>query len=312
LAIYNLDQAQRLALDLELPRFARRIVWDANMDRVLLFGAVAGGCALIALLLGAIGRKAVAGKAALVLAGLVLAGTAYAQISRAATTPTFPAGVQDRDDDDRKRPEPPAREGSLPPAVPQAEQPIKNQKQGAFRLGRQVGLAALGRARGQAPAAERVFSKAQLNAKDLGVTLRPLPALSGNETKDSAEALHYLLDTVGKPVATALSAKYGPDHAAAFELGIKLNLLNLLYLPNDELGQGLGASCDKLAQRAGVSSASIDPLLSKIRSNQSQSAVGDAAVTAGDAIDRELASAPKVAPAQPKRQPSYRLDEQLH
>jgi hypothetical protein len=198
------------------------------------------------------------------LAGVLLAGAAYAQLGLGTRTAFFGDQPSRDHGEDGKRAPSSDRDGAVPPALPQAEAPITNPKQGAFRLGRQVGLAALGRARGKAATADRIFAKAQQNAKDLGVTLRPLPTLSGDEIKDSAAALHYLLDTVGKPVATTLSAKYGADHATAFERGFELSVWSLF---------------------------------------------NDAAIVAGDAIDRELASAPQVAPAKPKRQP--RLDERL-
>lgn len=313
LAVFNLEQATRLAVDPELPKWIRAVAVDANMNRVLVFGAAAGACALVALVLGLVGRRATAGKIGLALAGLLFAGTAYAEIGRFAFDAKLPPGNLDADADDaRGKAHDSARkdEGALP--APSAEAPVANPRHGAFRLGRQVGLAALGRARGEAAAADRLFARAQQHAKDLGVTLRPLPVLSGDETKDTAEALHYLLDTVGKPVASTLSSKHGPAHAAAFELGIKLNVVNLLYLPEDKLGQGLGITCDKLAQSAGLSPSTMDPLLSKIRANASQDAVGNAALSVGDAIDRELATAPPAPPPAPKKQRPVDLDARLH
>jgi hypothetical protein len=167
----------------------------------------------------------------------------------------------------------------------------------------------LGRARGAKAAGDRVFSKAEKTAKDLGVTLPQPPVVGTDETANSADAIHYLLDVAGKPIATSLTSKHGAAHAAAFELGVKLNLLNLLYLPDDELGQGLGSVCERLSIKAGVSDAAIRPLISKIRANASQSAVGDTAMSVGDAIDRELSTAPATPPpggGKPGSRPSPR------
>ncbi len=315
LAIFNLHQAQRLALDVDLPRFARGVVADANLGRVLVFSGAAGACALVALVLGVVGRRGIPGKLSLGLGALVFAGTGYAQVGRATFDRTFPPGKHERDEEDdakRKRradrdaeEEEKAKSSAPPPA---AESPIANPKQGAYRLGRDVGLAAIGRARGEPGAAGRIFARAETTAKDLGVTLAPLPVLSGDKTKDTADAMHYLLDTVGKPVAGSLGAKHGQAHAAAFELGIKLNLLRLLYLPNDKLGQGLGASCDRLATRAGLPAATLAPLMAKVTADASQDAVDAGISSAEGSIDRELAAAP-AAPPPPKRK--YRLDEKL-
>jgi hypothetical protein len=317
LAIYNLHQAQRLAVDLDMPKWIRGVAVDANMNRILVFGGAAGFLALVGLVLGLVGRRATAGKIALVLAGLVVAGTAYAQIGRATFDGKLPDGQYERDepksDDRRSERDAPRDKGPSANAVPEVTgAPIVNSKQGAFRLGRELGLAALGRARGQQQVGNRLFASAELTAKGLGVTLPLPPVVGSDQTANSADALHYLLDTAGKPVATALSAKHSPAHAAAFELGIKLNLLNLLYLPDDELGRGLGAACERLGQRVGVS-ASLAPLMAKIKGNQSQSAVGDEAIRVLDVIDKELASAPSApaAPPPPKRAPQHSLDDRL-
>lgn len=207
---------------------------------------------------------------------------------------------------------------SKAPAQAPSEAPVANTRQGAFRLGHKLGLAVLGRARGQAAAGERTFASLQPLATELGITLPPLPKLTGDDTGDTADAMHYLLDTVGKSGVSTLSAKHSQAHAAAFELGLKLNLLNLLYLPNDSLGQGIGGTCASLAKSAGVADSTMAPLMSKIRANDSQSSVGASSQQVGDAIDRELATATSLptptpattpAPAKPKpRRPPPRFD----
>jgi hypothetical protein len=185
------------------------------------------------------------------------------------------------------------------PAQAPAEAPVANTRQGAFRLGDKLGLAVLGRARGQAAAGERTFASLQPLAAELGLTLPPLPKLTGDDTGDTADAMHYLLDTVGKSGVSTLSTKHSQAHAAAFELGLKLNLLNLLYLPNDSLGQGIGGTCASLAKSAGVADSTMAPLMSKIRANASQDSVGASVEQVGDAIDRELATAAALPPPAP-------------
>ena len=206
---------------------------------------------------------------------------------------------------------------SKAPAQAPTEAPVANTRQGAFRLGDKLGLAVLGRARGQAAAGERTFASLQPLATELGIVLPPLPKLSGDSTGDTADAMHYLLDTVGKSGVSTLSAKHSQAHAAAFELGLKLNLLNLLYLPNDSLGQGIGGTCASLAKSAGVADSTMAPLMAKIRANDSQDSVGDSVQKVGDAIDRELATATSLptptptpaTPAKPKpRRPPPRFD----
>jgi hypothetical protein len=291
------------------------------MNRVLVFGGAAAGLAVVALILGLVGRRAVAGKVGLVFAGLLVAGSAYAQVGRATFDATYPPGKYEEDEEQDKKRDQGRDTESKAPSMTETDTPIANSKQGAFRLGRQLGLAALGRARGAKAADDRVFAKAEKTAKDLGVSLPQPPVVGSDETANSAEAIHYLLDVAGKPIGSTLASKHSPAHAAAFELGMKLTLLNLLYLPDDDLGQGLGSVCERLSIKAGVSDAAIRPLITKIRANASQSAVGDTAVTVGDAIDRELSTAPASPPPgagqpgsksapKPARRPSG-LDDRL-
>jgi hypothetical protein len=299
--------------------FARGMVADANLGRVMLFSSVAAGLALVGVVLGVVGRRAIAGKIAIALGAVALVGSAYAQVGRANFDYKFVPGKYERDDEeplrssgDKRSPsETGSKDAPKPPAAPVLAAPIQNDKQAAFRLGNRLGLSVISRARGQRGPGERTFADLAPLASRFDATLPALPPLSGDRTADTADAMHYLMDTAGKSVAQKISAKYGEAHATAFELGIKMNLLNLLYLPNDQLGQGLGNTVAERAKRLGIADATVAPLLTKIRANASQQAVGDAAFAAVDAIDAELArgvespaAAPSPAPAPKSKAPA--------
>jgi hypothetical protein len=288
--------------------FARGMVADANLGRVMLFSSVAAGLALVGVVLGVVGRRAIAGKIAIALGAVALVGSAYAQVGRANFDYKFVPGKYERDDEeplrssgDKRSPsETGSKDAPKPPAAPVLAAPIQNDKQAAFRLGNRLGLSVISRARGQRGPGERSFADLAPLASRFDATLPALPPLSGDRTADTADAMHYLMDTAGKSVAQKISAKYGEAHATAFELGIKMNLLNLLYLPNDQLGQGLGNTVAERAKRLGIADATVAPLLTKI-----------AAFAAVDAIDAELArgvespaAAPSPAPAPRSKAPA--------
>ena len=102
LALLNLEHSNRLALNTELPRWIRGVAIDANLNRVLVFGGVAGALALLALLLGLVARKAKVGKIAIVLAGMVVAGTVFAEVGRSTFDKNLAPGKDEQSDADER------------------------------------------------------------------------------------------------------------------------------------------------------------------------------------------------------------------
>lgn len=111
----------------------------------------------------------------------------------------------------------------------------------AYDLGFNLSIALLGSARGANGSA--FLAKAQANAGALGVKLPPFPKNTGDKAKDTATAFHYLLSDV-KPLGVSLPPKLG----LAFEVGIKSNMMRLLYSPGDDhqLAQILDARCTRM------------------------------------------------------------------
>lgn len=82
LALMNLAQASNTRLA-GLPEFAQRLVFEANMGRVLLFGGVSLAVGLVALVLGGVAHRSTTGRVGLALGSVVVLGSLFAQVSRA-------------------------------------------------------------------------------------------------------------------------------------------------------------------------------------------------------------------------------------
>jgi hypothetical protein len=148
-------------------------------------------------------------------------------------------------------------------STPDAQQFSTKEK--VWALGNKISLAALGSAEGApADAVSHLYDAAKVIAKDLGTDLPPLPKLTGEKTKDDAEALAYLLQDAGSPVGGFLKTKYGEEYSALYELAVKSQTLNILYLPNDSISTAIGESIQHNATKAGLPETLWKPLLAKI------------------------------------------------
>jgi hypothetical protein len=293
IALINLVHVQEIAtedatLPETLPQWVRAIMFNASLHRARMFGAGSSLLALLGVVLGLVGRRSVVGKVALGIAALGLTGSALAQVGAARHSYM----------DENRRSERPTSESAPPPASSAAtddEPPAASHgtKHAAFRLGNSLALAALGHANGANEAViARIQAKANARAAELGAVLPGLPPLSGTRASDSADAIHYLLSTAGKPVWRHLETKYDAQHGALFELAIKLELLRMLH--NDpEMQSGLVASIKRLGQKAGVASAVTGLALGADASSEE---VGRTIDAIGTLVTTELA---RVKPPEP-------------
>lgn len=121
-----------------------------------------------------------------------------------------------------------------------AAQPSEYTRYLCWMLGSKLSLAALGHSRGaDAQLTDPILAQIRPAAEALGTWIPAFPERSGSETEDTARILNYLMDTAGKTIGRELNLSYPPDHAALFELGMKSNLLHILYYPGDELGTNI-------------------------------------------------------------------------
>jgi hypothetical protein len=99
----------------------------------------------------------------------------------------------------------------------------------AWNLGEKLSLAALGNAQADRGAVMRLHNEAQQLARELGVTLEPLPIRTDNLPKDMAAGMNYLLKTTGPAVTSAIESRYGRRPSLLFQTSLKSNFLPLLY-----------------------------------------------------------------------------------
>ena len=85
LALMNLAQTSSGGLA-GLPEFAQRLAFEANMRRVLMFGAVSLAVGLVALVLGGFAHRSTTGRVGLALGSVVVLGSLFAQASRASAS----------------------------------------------------------------------------------------------------------------------------------------------------------------------------------------------------------------------------------
>jgi hypothetical protein len=228
-----------------LPEWVRVLGYNGSLQRVRLFGIVTSFIALLGVVFGLVGRRSVVGKIALGLTSLMLVGGAGAEIASAS---------HDYLEEKPIGSETPAAEPALdaPTLIHEPLGASPSTKHAAFRLGNRLAMATLARANGASGSAlDKVQDDVRMLARELDAVVLDPPVLSGNRASDSADALHYLLDSAGKPIWRHLEARHDAQHGALFELGIKLEMLRMLH-EDAEMREGLVGSIKRLAAKGGV------------------------------------------------------------
>ena len=154
-----------------------------------------------------------------------------------------------------------------------------------WRLARSLSLAAIAKAHGQP--FDSHLQKAQSAASALAVTVPPLPEMSGEKPARLAAAMHYVLQTAGRSLASQLRQKYGTTSVATFECGSKSMLLAALYAPGDSTALAAAQAVERSATTAGFNPAIFQPLLSSVRNAEPNRTVVDHVF----ALDSKIAAA---------------------
>jgi hypothetical protein len=162
-------------------------------------------------------------------------------------------------------------------------------RRAAWQLGSKWTLAALARDRGAATDnVAKWLEQANTLARYLGTSLSQLPApLSDREVSSRAMVRHVFAE--GLRLGRHLSERYGPDHAALFELGVKSSLLLVLYEPKTPVAETLAASIAKARELAGSPAELWQPLLDAIAEGRDAGAVRQIVFQLHDEVDRSLA-----------------------
>lgn len=134
-----------------------------------------------------------------------------------------------------------------------------------WELGKNLAFAALVRGRhGPDTMVKETLLHVSRKSSALEVSVPAPDPLTEDSNSDTASAIHFLLETAGKPLHSTLAAKYGEDSSALFELGIKTTLLSMLYQPGDSTSQSFAVAIESAARKANLDSQVWQPLVSGI------------------------------------------------
>ncbi len=102
----------------------------------------------------------------------------------------------------------------------------------SFSLGSNLGLSvALYNASPTASATGKVVDKTRALARLIGKKLPEYPDSTGSRPTNQGSLLRFAVKTVGSPYAKAIRDRYDNKHMQLFEMGLKSNLLLLIYQP---------------------------------------------------------------------------------
>lgn len=145
---------------------------------------------------------------------------------------------------------------------------IARRQLAVWRMGWELGLAALGQTQGADPAmVERMFNGCRAYADALRVSLPMLPE-AAEGAGDTARVLHYLLEEAGERVAGDLGNLYGPRAKGLWELATKSTIALILYGPDDEMGLTLADAMERAALRAELPPPTYAGVIAKMRARQ--------------------------------------------
>ena len=160
-----------------------------------------------------------------------------------------------------------------------------------YMLGMKLSQAAMINGRTDADLVDRTFHAASVIADiTLKVKINPLPTVTHESAHDTAAGMHYLLDEDGKTLAKEIDKQFGPTAAAAFELGVKINMLPSLYIddPKDKMGDTLADVLTKLGAETKLDSA-VAPLVGKIKARAPMKEVDDLALGMNESLPIAIA-----------------------
>jgi hypothetical protein len=245
-------------------------------------------------------------------------GPAGAQTSETPSTPEVAASSNSKANNDRYATPPATSEATSPsltsqssltktdqqPSEPQhtdapvvspaveVATPGPNTRLAAWRLGSRLSLAALANDRGVTTNVTTWLEEARSAAKslDTSVTDLPAPANAAESSAASPQVLNYL-SVEGRRIGRDLSAAYGANHAALFEVALKSNLLILLYSPRSTTVEAISAAIRRAAPQAGLPTELWQPLVDLLGKDSSINDVRTAERKLHSDVEQYLANA---------------------
>lgn len=147
-------------------------------------------------------------------------------------------------------------------------------KVAAWELGKSLSFAALIRGKhGPEEAVKKTLLTVSKNAQTLKVSVPRPSKLTDDANADTASAIHFLLNTAGKPIYSSLEQSHGEDHSALFELATKSTMLTMMYEPNNSTSEAFATAIKRSAQKAQLAEAIWKPLTDKVNGGSTQKEV---------------------------------------
>jgi hypothetical protein len=115
----------------------------------------------------------------------------------------------------------------------------------------------------------------------------PARTVSGSTPPSTDPAIDYLL-TEGQAIGRELMAKFGPDHAALFEVAVKSNVLLVVYQPDAPIVEKIALSIGQAGRTAELPATLWQPLLDALAAKESVADVRQAVDKLHDATTKYL------------------------
>jgi hypothetical protein len=166
-------------------------------------------------------------------------------------------------------------------------------RRAAWTLGSRLSLAALAHDRHMAANSVPTWlDEAHSACKVLGLTVSelPEPAAMGDTSLASRQVIDYLL-AQGQRIGRELAKRYGPEHAALFEVALKSNLLLFLYSPGSDATNSISAAISRAAPQAQLPDVLWWPLIERISRKDSLEEIRSSARQMHRDVDKYLANA---------------------
>ncbi len=123
----------------------------------------------------------------------------------------------------------------------------------AWDLGTNLGLAtALYNARADASATINTTARVRVLAEMIGVDLPDFPEVSGSRAANQDALLRFAVKQAGSPCARVIRDRYGVGQMQLFEMGLKSNLLLLIYEPGKASAASIAKTIENSAAANGI------------------------------------------------------------
>ena len=161
-----------------------------------------------------------------------------------------------------------------------------------FLLGEKLSQAAMLNGLGSPDLVARTYKAASLVAKvTLKTELAPLPVPTGDNARDGAAGMHYLLKQQGADLGRQISTSFGETSAATYELAVKINMLPRLYTddPAHKMADTMADVFARVSARAKLPPSAMAPIIAKLKARAPVKEVSDMALALNKSLPVTIA-----------------------